>query len=228
MAQQSTAILIFSRNAAAESYCKPIIGNISADDKLWDYLYNKTIRTATATGLPVIICDENVQKGNSFNERMTNALSTGFENGYDNLIVIGGDCLDLSKSILLDASELIGNNQQLILGPDCRGGVYLFAVNKFVFNKELFLQFQWQTKRLYQQFAQFGASFSTTFLLRLSDINTKEDLLASFYKFSINNSWRLLIAKITPRNIILYSALFKVFQPLELNGNKPLRAPPIF
>ncbi len=227
MMQQTTAILIFSRTCAAESYCKPIIGNNAADGKLWDYLYNKTLRTANTTGLPVIICNESVQEGNSFAERISNALIAGFENGYDNLIVIGGDCLDLNKAILLNANEQITNNQQLVLGPDCRGGVYLFAINKSVFDKEVFLQFKWQTKLLYQQFVQFGASFSTTFLPRLSDINTKDDVLASLYKFSINNSWRLLLSEIIAKNIPLYNIVNKRFQQLQINGNKPLRAPPI-
>ncbi len=228
MVHQPNAILLFSRNASTESFCKPIIGNIAADNKMWDYLYSKTLRTATATGLPVIICDEKIQIGNSFGERMANALADGFKNGYDNLIVIGGDCLDLNKSILLNANEQITNNQQLVLGPDCRGGVYLFAINKSVFDKEIFLQFQWQKKQLFPQLAQFGSSFATTFLQRLSDINTKNDLLASFYKFSINNSWRLLLSQIITQDITLYSALNKPFQLLQLNGNKPLRAPPVF
>ncbi len=228
MIEQTTAILLFSRTASAESCCKPIISNGIANTEMWDYLYKKTLRTIHTTGLPVIVCNEHHQAGNSFGERMANALNTGFAIGYDNLIVVGSDCVDLTKTALLTAYHKINSTQQVVIGPDCRGGVYVFAIKKTVFDNIAFTDFAWQTKQLFRQFKKYAAQFSVSFLSRLSDINTEEDVRSSFNKFSIDTSWRTLLSKIFASYNTLYNSLIRIYQSLYLNSNKPLRAPPLF
>ena len=229
MTEQTTAILLFSRTAAAESMCKPVFcGNGTANFKVWDYLYQKTLRIAKATGLPIIISDERVQTGNCFGEKMANALTYGFALGYSNLIVIGGDCPDLNMAMLHKVNRQINSNNDVVLGPDNRGGVYLFAINKSVFNVTAFTNFAWQTRQLIKHFKQYVALFSVVTLSHLGDINTKENVIASLNNFSISNSWRLLLSHIIATNNFIYNCLIKIYQSLQLNSNKPLRAPPLF
>ena len=228
MIKQTTAIVLFSRTASVEKYYKPIISNGIANNKMWDYLYKKTLHTIHATGLPLIVCSEQHQAGNSFGEKMANALNTGFATGYDNLIVVGSDCVDLTKTILLTAYHKINSTQQIVIGPDCRGGVYVFAIKKSVFDKIVFADFAWQTKQLFSQFKKYSDQFSVSFLSRLSDINTEEDVHSSFNKFSIDTSWHTLLSKIFASYNTLYNFLIRIYQSAYLNSYKPLRAPPLF
>ncbi len=229
MGNSTTAIIIFSRTAAAETTCKPFFcGNGTANFKMWDYLYQKTLRIAKETGLPLIICNEHTQKGVSFGEKMANALSSGFDLGYKNLIVIGGDCPDLNMATLLKVNRQINSNNDVVFGPDSRGGVYLFAINKSVFSETAFTNFAWQTRQLIKHFKQYVTLFSVVILSRLGDINTIENVIASLNKFTISNSWRLLLSQIIATNNVIYNCLVKIYRSLYLNSNKPLRAPPLF
>lgn len=228
MIKQTTAILLFSRTAAVESTHKFATSNITANKKLWNFLYKKTLRTLQSSSLPLIVCNEQHQAGNTFGEKMANALSEGFASGYDNLIVVGSDCVDLSKAILQSTCHKINNSHQVVVGPDCRGGVYLFAINKSVFNKTLFTDFAWQTKQLFKQFKNYGDRFSLIVLPRLHDINVEYDLLSAFNKFSIDVSWRILLSQIVATNNTLYNSFVKIYQSLYLNSHRPLRAPPLF
>lgn len=228
MIKQTTAILLFSRTAATESCYKSVTSNIIANNKLWNFLYKKTLRTLQSSSLPVIVCNEQHQAGNTFGEKMANALCAGFASGYDNLIVVGSDCVDLTKAVLQSAYYKINNTHQVVVGPDCRGGVYLFAINKSVFNKPLFTDFAWQTKQLFKQFKNYGDRFSISILPRLYDINTKYDICSAFNKFLIDASWRILLSQIITTNNTFYNAFVKIYQSLYLNSNRPLRAPPLF
>jgi hypothetical protein len=228
MIKQTTAILLFSRTAAAESCYKPISSNGIANNKMWDFLYKKTLRTLHGTGLPIIVCNEQHQAGNTFGDKMANALSAGFANGYDNLIVVGSDCVDLTKSAILSTYHKINSTEQFVLGPDCRGGVYVFAINKSVFDKRVFADFAWQTSQLFRQLKKYADNFSLSLLPRLSDINTEDDIRSAFNKFSTAASWRILLSQIIATGILHYNFFIFPFKLLHLNSNKPLRAPPSF
>ena len=229
MVNDKTALIIFSRTPRVEAGYKSIFnGDATSNLKMWDYLYNKTLRIAHETKLPLIICDENAQKGESFGEKISYALFSAFGDGYNNLIVIGGDCPNLSKAMLLKANRQINGQHDVVLGPDTRGGVYLFAINKSVFEKTAFTNFGWQTRQLCKQFKQYTSVFSVVTLSRLADINTKENVITSLFTFLSSNSWRTLLSQIIITNNALYNSSINLYESLCLNSNKPLRAPPLF
>ncbi|TMP13430.1 DUF2064 domain-containing protein, partial [Pseudoalteromonas ruthenica] len=103
-----------------------------------------TIAEIKKSKLPFFISDENVQKQNSFAEKIKTAANTVFAKGFSRLIIIGNDCPELSSSLFLKADEELkkGNN---IIGPDTNGGVYLIGITKELFTSLDFEKINWQT-----------------------------------------------------------------------------------
>jgi glycosyltransferase A (GT-A) superfamily protein (DUF2064 family) len=66
------------------------------------------------------------QRGNSFGERLENAVDDLAREGYDRIVIVGRDCPQLSVGDVTTAIEQL-DTKQLILGPDHRGGCYLIA-----------------------------------------------------------------------------------------------------
>lgn len=66
------------------------------------------------------------QRGNSFGERLDNAVEELARDGYERIVVVGRDCPQLSTGDVATAIDQL-DTQQLVLGPDHRGGCYLIA-----------------------------------------------------------------------------------------------------
>lgn len=66
------------------------------------------------------------QRGNSFGERLENAVEELARDGYERVVIVGRDCPQLSTDDVASAIHQL-DTQRLILGPDYRGGCYLVA-----------------------------------------------------------------------------------------------------
>ncbi|AEE18612.1 hypothetical protein JM84_1044 [Dokdonia sp. Hel_I_63] len=144
---------------------------------LFKELNRQTITTARKTGIPYVLFSENEQVGNTFGERFTNALTTVFESGYDQVITIGNDTPHLTAGHILLAQEKL-KQSTLVIGPSTDGGCYLMGIKKNHFKPEQFKNLPWQSSKL-------GAIISDTlsrkhtnlYLLEtLSDLDTFADL----------------------------------------------------
>ncbi|TVZ53091.1 DUF2064 domain-containing protein [Dokdonia sp. Hel_I_53] len=144
---------------------------------LFKELNRQTIATARKTGISYVIFSENEQVGNTFGERFTNALTTVFDSGYDQVITIGNDTPLLSAGHILLAQEKL-KQSALVIGPSTDGGCYLMGIKKNHFKPEQFKNLPWQSSKL-------GAIISDTlsrkrtnlYLLEtLSDLDTYADL----------------------------------------------------
>jgi glycosyltransferase A (GT-A) superfamily protein (DUF2064 family) len=93
------------------------------------------------------------------------------------LIVVGNDCAQLSATVIRNASEELKCND-VVVGPDNHGGVYLIGINKRFFNKATFQTLSWQTKGLSAQLLEVYASANTLTLPLLNDINNIQDLVS--------------------------------------------------
>jgi glycosyltransferase A (GT-A) superfamily protein (DUF2064 family) len=223
---QNTAILIFSRSAKAEVIHKSFTGcrNKRLKNKLASGLIKNTVDAAISSNIPYYIIDEQKQRGVSFGEKIANAVEEVFSNGYENLIVVGNDCAQLSATVIQNASEELKCND-VVVGPDNRGGVYLIGINKRFFNKATFQTLSWQTKGLSAQLLEVYASANTLTLPLLNDINNIQDLV------SVNkllSCWHKLKVVITS---VLASTAKKTFEGLDHYYSYrfsllPLRAPP--
>ncbi len=123
-----------------------------------------------------------VQKGNDLGERMKNAFQKGFEDGFQNIILIGSDLPDISKTHIKKGFEKL-KSSQVVFGPAIDGGYYLIGISKM--NTQIFENKPWSQPNLLDETLHelHNLNISVSILDALNDIDTFEDLIASnFYK----------------------------------------------
>ncbi|MFT4575189.1 MAG: rSAM/selenodomain-associated transferase 1 [Polaribacter sp.] len=123
-----------------------------------------------------------IQEGEDLGIRMRNAFQNGFDQGYENLILIGSDLPNISKEIIDTGFDTLQNND-VVFGPAEDGGYYLIGLSKM--NAAIFENKPWsQSELLAVTLAQLKEQQqSVGFIEILNDIDTFEDLIASdFYK----------------------------------------------
>jgi len=174
-----TALLFFSRTASHEAASKSFVEgkNKKVNQRLSSLLIQSARKTAVRSGLPFFEINSTEQEGNSFGERISNALASVFSSGFDSVIVIGNDCPQLTVSHIKTSTEGLADNK-LVLGPDNRGGVYLVGINKAIFNQRGFIDLPWQSPELYNNLRSFmPVEASLLILPALKDINNFSDLI---------------------------------------------------
>ena len=229
MGNNRSAILVFSRLPHTEAKHKIISGNLQTDVLLWQHLYEHTLDVSNSTHLPVILSCEKDQSGNSFAEKISEAISSAFNTGFENIIVLGGDFPNLTKNLIINVHRELSRGAKIVAGPDTRGGIYILGLNKAAFNKETFSEFKWQTRNLFSDIKSYSSLFSHVLLKsHLTDINSKTDAQLSTNYFSGNKSWKQLVMKVLG---ILPSYCRSNFNAIKsyLDSTKlALRAPPTF
>ncbi|WP_304068613.1 TIGR04282 family arsenosugar biosynthesis glycosyltransferase [Pedobacter glucosidilyticus] len=107
--------------------------------------------------------------------RMAQAFEDIFNKGYEQVIIMGSDCYDLSSHIIEEAFKTL-QNHDVVLGPAKDGGYYLIGLSKM--NKQLFTEIEWSTEQVLKSTVQKckAANLSYHLLKTLSDIDTVEDL----------------------------------------------------
>lgn len=194
--QQPTALLLFSRTAKSEAASKVFVQkHRPTNTKLCSELISQTLTIANATGLPVYQIDEHLQRGNTFGERLANAMDVVFNAGFSSIIVIGNDCPSLTTQKIHTALNHLQNNK-VVLGPDHRGGVYLIGLHKAVFTKEKIIINDWQSNKLIQDLEQNFACQPLIKLEVLNDVNTFTDLVHSKYQLPSYTLLAILIESI--------------------------------
>ncbi|WP_425234620.1 TIGR04282 family arsenosugar biosynthesis glycosyltransferase [Ulvibacterium sp.] len=86
------------------------------------------------------VYEKKVQQGNNLGERMAQAFSKGFNQGFEKIIIIGSDMLDLSPSDLENAFSALDENN-FVIGPAEDGGYYLLGMK--IFKPQLFQNKDW-------------------------------------------------------------------------------------
>jgi len=115
------------------------------------------------------------QKGKDLGEKMQNAFQTVFNNGVSKTLIIGTDLPEISSEIINRSFELLNNND-IVIGPATDGGYYLLGMKNVY--KELFTNLPWSTDKLFENTIDIinKLNLSISYLPRLSDIDTEEDL----------------------------------------------------
>lgn len=136
------------------------------------------------------VCDEQLQTGNSFAEKLSNAIASTFATGYSKLIVIGNDCPGLTKFIIEKAAADL-ESQGLVLGPTSKGGVYLIGLTAALFDKTAFEKIAWQTPSVFCELKAFGVATvsGVACLPVLDDINSASDIISVAKKDPAIHSW---------------------------------------
>ena len=116
-----------------------------------------------------------VQKGDTLGDRMYQAFDSAFANGYQKIIIIGSDCLELDTKHLEEAFQAL-DKQEIVLGPAKDGGYYLLGMNTL--HKNIFTNKNWSTPTVFQDTIQDikESQLSYYLLPELSDVDYEEDL----------------------------------------------------
>lgn len=125
-----------------------------------------------------------IQKGNGLGERMLNAFEYAFKNGYEEAVIIGTDCFELTSSIINDAFSFL-KDHEIVIGPAEDGGYYLLGMKKLY--PELFQNIYWSTENVLIQTIAVCSKGSLTYhlLQQLSDVDEEKDLIKT--KFALTN-----------------------------------------
>lgn len=118
------------------------------------------------------------QSGNDLGERMQLSFQQAFEKGYENVIIIGSDCPDLTPELINRAFEAL-ENHQAVIGPSEDGGYYLIGMSRYY--PFLFENKNWSHPSVFQDtLKQIEAnSISHHLLPVLNDIDSEADLKES-------------------------------------------------
>ncbi|MFK7905151.1 MAG: DUF2064 domain-containing protein [Chitinophagales bacterium] len=157
-----TALLFFSRTAADEATVKTFSQHIGkkGNTTISQYLIKQSLATLQKTNLPVLSSCSSAQTGDSFGERLANAIESVYAKGYQKVIVIGNDCPSISADLLLEVSQEL-ENERLILGPSTDGGVYLIGITKNAYNRQKFIALPWQESNLQSEWQNYANQVST-------------------------------------------------------------------
>lgn len=115
------------------------------------------------------------QQGSTLGERMGNAFKRTFENKYKKVSLIGSDCPDISKDIILQSFALL-DRKNVVLGPAYDGGYYLIGMCEMF--PALFKDISWSSEKVFTQTIDkiHAAGLSIGLLPILRDIDQIEDL----------------------------------------------------
>lgn len=141
------------------------------------------------------------QEGNDLGERMENAFSRVFSEGFRRVVLIGSDIPDLPASFVRAAfAEL--RTHDVVLGPAQDGGYYLIGLNRHTYIPEAFRGIRWSTGTVLIETlgALRAASRQVRLLGEWSDVDSLKDLKALFARngntpFSLSRTMSYLRSK---------------------------------
>lgn len=115
-----------------------------------------------------------LQQGDSLGQRMKQAFSRAFEDGYEKAVIIGSDCGQLQPRHVENAYAKL-NDHDMVIGPSQDGGYYLLGMNRFL--PVLFEDKPWSTDDVFDQTIEDceANGFSYSILEELNDVDTEDD-----------------------------------------------------
>lgn len=122
-----------------------------------------------------ILCAQFIpQSLGDLGHRLSGAFATGFEEGYDEIAVIGSDCIGISHEILEQTWKGL-DTHDAVIGPTNDGGYYLLALKKHA--PTLFHEIPWSTETTFQATMDSATkeALSVATLPTLSDVDTLAD-----------------------------------------------------
>lgn len=115
-----------------------------------------------------------VQPAGNLGQRMIKAFQEQFNQGYDQLLIIGTDCPDITSELVEKAFSALKKND-FVIGPAEDGGYYLLGMNKF--SPELFVDIPWSSAAVCEMTKKAILKLNKTYetLPVLSDVDNEED-----------------------------------------------------
>jgi len=185
------ALIIFTRNpelGKCKTRLAKFIGDKSALD-IYKYLLQYTAKISKETKADkyvfyseeikkedlwdVTVFRKKLQYGNDLGTRMENAFSELFQLGYEKVIIIGSDLLDLTSSHIEKAFYSLNKND-VVIGPAKDGGYYLLGIKKL--HPTIFKNKVWGTSTVLKDTLNDIQNCTFDLLEELNDIDTFEDI----------------------------------------------------
>ncbi len=120
-----------------------------------------------------------IQSSGDLGEKMNDAFQLLFERGYQKVVIIGSDCLQLSTHHIEEAFTALNEND-IVIGPAEDGGYYLLGMKK-IYSK-LFMNKSWSTEKVFTETLQSIQTLHlrSHILEQLVDVDEKKDLPAEW------------------------------------------------
>ena len=128
-----------------------------------------------------------IQQPGDLGERMSHAFRELFKEGYEKLLIIGSDCMELNERIINNAFETL-NNHEVVIGPSSDGGYYLLGMTAFF--PELFTNKHWGSSTVLEDTLKDLSTSKKVVgkLVTLNDIDEEKDLTDSMRQFVTFNN----------------------------------------
>jgi hypothetical protein len=117
--------------------------------------------------------DKQLQCQGDLGKKMLHAFHWGFEQGYQNIVLIGTDLIDLKSTDIEEAFTSLDKNKA-VFGPATDGGYYLIGLSEK--NPKLFQNIPWSTSAVLNMSLKNLNLGSFHLLKPKNDIDQKEDL----------------------------------------------------
>lgn len=119
------------------------------------------------------------QRGDDIGERMKNAFEKSFSDGFEAVILIGGDIPDMTGAIVKEGFAAL-KSSDAVIGPSLDGGYYLIGFRSGTFVPEVFTGIVWGTDGVMKSTREIleNKGLRLSFLPPWRDIDTYEDLTA--------------------------------------------------
>jgi rSAM/selenodomain-associated transferase 1 len=119
------------------------------------------------------------QRGDDIGERMKNAFEKCFSDGFEAVILVGGDIPDMTGEIVKEGFTAL-KSSDAVIGPSPDGGYYLIGFRSGTFVPEVFTGIFWGTDGVMKSTREIleNKGLRLSFLPPWRDIDTYEDLTA--------------------------------------------------
>ena len=136
------------------------------------------------------------QEGNNLGERLSNAFYHSFTEGYSNTVVIGSDCIEITRDDINTAFNFLSTGYETVIGPTNDGGYYLIGLSGKNY-PELFQNIEWSTNKVFSQTQKIinQLQISSRILNYYNDIDEISDINSNVIKIinSYNPDLRISI-----------------------------------
>lgn len=119
------------------------------------------------------VFDKKVQTKGDLGKKMQQAFEDAFQDGFQNVIIIGSDLYDIDHK-LIDEAFLKLDQNDIVIGPATDGGYYLLGLKQVY--PEIFENKPWGTDEVLKLTLQDLESKPITLLALKNDIDYVEDL----------------------------------------------------
>ena len=188
----TTAIILFARSEKMESSLKLIAPSAKQNLLLWKKMNDRVLKTIQKTNLPYFIYSETNQVGKTFGEKITYCIKEVFAKGFENVIVVGNDCIALKAKHLSNTEKNLQTNS-CVLGADYNGGVYLIGITKLGFNDKDFESIPWQTKNVFSDLQSLYQKQAVVYLPILDDCNSTSDFKKILHQLPYYSSLKKIL-----------------------------------